>query len=50
MHMKILPRSWKMGWQNRALRILGMVLALTAANTIYRDPHRINKMYPWITR
>lgn len=32
---KILQRSWQLVWQYRALWILGMVLALTAANTIY---------------
>ena len=32
---KILQRSWQIVWQYRALWILGMILALTAANTIY---------------
>jgi len=35
MNTKIFQRSWQMVWQYRALWILGMILALTAANTIY---------------
>jgi hypothetical protein len=32
---RILHRSWQQAWHYKALWILGMVLALTAANTIY---------------
>jgi hypothetical protein len=35
---EVLRKSWQMVWQYRALWILAMVLALTAANTIYLGP------------
>jgi len=34
----VLRKSWQMVWQYRALWLLAMVLALTAANTIYLGP------------
>jgi hypothetical protein len=42
----VLRKSWQIVWHYRALWILAMVLALTAANTIYVGPWQDNQNQP----
>lgn len=42
----VLRKSWQIVWHYRALWILAMVLALTAANTIYIGPWQDNQNQP----
>ena len=43
---KVLRKSWQTIWQYRTLWILAMVLALTAANTIYLGPWQDDQTQP----
>jgi hypothetical protein len=43
---KVLRKSWWIVWHYRALWILAMILALTAANTIYVGPWQDNQNQP----